>query len=97
MELQGRTLQPQAQRNLCQRPALVHPECHSLHENQGHGNRRALEVLRLARRILGDHGDSNVEARETSKTAENEECEQEVVDRCAETETEGGGGGTNTE
>jgi hypothetical protein len=96
VELQNTSLQPQAQRNLCQRPALVDPECHGLHKDQGHRNRRALKVLRLASRVLGNHGDSNIEARETCETAENEEGEQEVVDGCAEAETECGSCGTYT-
>lgn len=96
VEFQNGSLQPQAQGNLCQRPSLVHPECHGLHKNQGHGNRCALKVLRLASCVFGNHGDGDIEARKTSETAENEEGEQEVVDGCAETETECGGCGTYT-
>jgi hypothetical protein len=97
VELQRSSFQPQAHRNLCQRPALVHPERHSLHEDQRHRNRCAFKVLRLASSVLGNHGDGDVEARETSKTTKNEEAEQKVVDGCAETETEGGSGGAYTE
>jgi hypothetical protein len=97
MELEHRALQPQAHGDLCQRPALVHPESHDLHIDQGHGNRCAFEVLGFAGCVLGDHGDGDVEACETGEAAENEEAEQDVIEGCAKTEGEGGGGRTNAE
>jgi hypothetical protein len=96
VELECRTLKPKTHGNLLQRPALVNPVCHDLHDTQRHGNRRTLKVLALARRILGDHSNRNVEPRQTRKTAEHEEAQEQMVDGCAQTETEGGGSGANT-
>lgn len=53
--------------------------------------------MRFSSRILGDHGDSYVEARKTCEATEHEKGKQKVVERCAKTETECGGGGTDTE
>ena len=93
MKLRDAALQPQAQWNLFKHPSLVHPVCHYLHEDQGHGDRGSLEVLGFARRVFGQHGDCDVEAREAGEAAEDEEGEEEVVERRAETEAEGGGSG----
>jgi hypothetical protein len=97
VELEHGAFQPQAHWHLSQRPALGHPESHDRHEDQRHGDRYAFEILRLAGRILGHHGDGYVEARETGQAAEDEEGEQEVVERRAQTETEGSGSGSDAE
>lgn len=97
MELKHRTLQPQAHRHLRKRPPLVYPVRHDLHVDQAHRDRRALKVLRLAGRVLGHHGDGDVEAREAREAAENEEGQEQVVDRGAETEGEGSGRGADAE
>lgn len=97
VELKRRAFKPKTHGNLLQRPALVNPVCHDLHNTQRHGNRRALEVLALARRILWHHSNRNIEPRETRKTAEHEEAQEQVIDGSAQTETEGSGGGANTE
>ena len=96
MELKRRAFEPQAERHLRERPALVHPVCHNLHHDKRHGDRRALEVLRFAGCVLGHHGDGHVEAREAGEAAEHEEREQDVIDGRAETEAECGGCGGDT-
>jgi hypothetical protein len=62
MELKRGPLEPQAQRDLLERPALVHPVRHDLDYPERHGDRGALEELGFARRVLGDEGCGDVEA-----------------------------------
>lgn len=64
-------------------PAARDPVRHHGGDGQRGGDRGALEVLALPRRVLGEGGDGDVEARETAQTAEHEEGEQERVDGCA--------------
>jgi hypothetical protein len=97
MERKRRAVHPQAKRNLLERPALIHPVRHDLHVDQRHGDGCAFEVLGFAGRVFGNHGDGDVEARETGEAAEDEEGEQDVVDGGAEAEGEGCGGGADTE
>lgn len=92
VKLERGALEPQTEGHLLQRPALVHPIRHDLHHEQRHGNRGALEVLRLAGCVLGDHGDGDVEAGEAGEAAEDEETEENVVEWGAEAEAKGGGG-----
>ena len=76
MKLKRRTLKPKPHRNLFQRPALVHPIRHNLHDTQRHGNGSALKVLALARRILWHHSNGDIEPGQTCKTAEHEEAQE---------------------
>ena len=73
MKLQHGALQPQAQRNLFERPPFVHPVRHDLHNEERHGDGRAFKVARFARRVFGHHGDGYVEARKSGEAAEDEE------------------------
>jgi hypothetical protein len=97
MELKRRALKPKPHRDLLQRPALVNPIRHNLHNKQAHRNRGAFKVLALARRILGHHGNRDVEARKTGEAAEHEEAEQDMINGCAETQAESGSGRGNAE
>jgi hypothetical protein len=97
MELKRGPLEPQAQRDLLERPALVHPVRHDLDYPERHGDRGALEELGFAGCVLGDEGGGDVEAREAREAAEHEEGEEEVVDGGAETEGEGCRGGGDAE
>lgn len=69
------------QRNIRQRPAVPHPHGHPGGDAQRSGDWGALEVARLARRVLGQGGDGDVEAREARQAAEDEEGEEESVER----------------
>ena len=78
-------------------PPLSHPVRHQPRDRQGRRDRRALEVLRFASRVLGHVGDGDVEACQAREAAEHEEGEDEVVERGAEADCEGGGGGGDAE
>lgn len=72
--------------------ARVDPVGHESVEAERCGDRSALEVLRLARGVLGDDGGGDVEAREAGEAAEHEEGEADVVERCAQADGEGDDG-----
>jgi hypothetical protein len=97
MKLEHGPLEPQAQRDLLERPALVHPVRHDLDYPERHGDRGAFEELGFARRVLGDQGCGDVEAREAGQTAQHEEGEEEVVEGGAQAEREGCRGGGDAE
>lgn len=84
VKLEYRPCCPRSQRYILQRPALTDPVCHERSYGERSRNRRAFKVLALARSVLGNVGDGDVEAREACKPAEDEEGQEEVVDRCAE-------------
>lgn len=97
VKLQRRPRQQRTQRQLPMHPALGYPVGHQPRNRQRSRDRRALKVGRFASRVFGDVGDGDVEAREAGQTAENEECEDEVVGGGAEADCEGGGGGGDAE
>lgn len=68
---------------------LRHPPGHEGVEPQRRGDGRALEVARLARRILGDVGCRDVEAGQAREAAEHEDGETGMVEGCAEADAEG--------
>lgn len=45
MEFGSSTLEPEAERDFLEDPAVVHPVGHDLHHEQGHGNRGAFKVF----------------------------------------------------
>lgn len=47
--------------------------------------------------VLGQHGYSHVEPSEAGQTAENEECEEDVIKRGPDTKSECSSGGSETE
>ena len=98
MELKRRACVPRSERNVLQRPAIPHPVCHHcvFHENGGR-NWRALEVFALARCVLGECSDGDIEACETRETAEDEEGEENVVEWCTQAQCKGSASGRDTE
>lgn len=70
-------------------PALAHAERHPGADEQARGDREALEVLGLARVVLGDEGDGRVEAREAGNARADEERQEGRVDRGAQAERPG--------
>ena len=78
-------------------PALRQPVGHDSIHAERSGNRSSLEVLALASLILGQDGDSDVEASETCETAKNEEGKTESVGDGSETKGEGDHSGGDTE
>lgn len=96
MKLPRRPRTPRPQWNILQRPPIPHPvRHHGVFNKNGSWNRCALEVLALARGILGQHGDGNVKARKAREAAQDEEGEEDVVGGGAEAKGEGGAGGCN--
>lgn len=65
------------------------PVGHEGVEAQRGGDRGALKVLCLARRVLGDVGRGDVEAGEARQAAEDKEGEEDVVERGAQANGEG--------
>ena len=88
MEFEDRSLQPQAHWDILQNPALADPVSHQGSDGQRGGDGGSLEVFALSRLILGNIGNRDVETCKTSQAAENEECKDEMVDRCAEPNSE---------
>lgn len=79
-------------------PAHPGPHGHDARQGQtGEGDRGALEVLGLARLVLGEHGDGDVEASQTGEAAEGVEGQDERVERGAEADGEGEDGGGSAE
>lgn len=64
-------------------PILTNPVTHEQACPQRCRNRQTLEVFRLARCVLGEHGDGDVVSGQTSKTAKNEVGQHAVVNGCA--------------
>lgn len=91
VELVDGALGPGAHGQVLQHPALADPVGHERCDRERGGDRRALEVLALARGVLGHVGHADVEAREPGQAAEHEEREEEVVDGRAEADGERGG------
>lgn len=97
MHLKHTARAPHTKRYISMRPAIADPPSHGTRKRERSRDRRALEVLALARRVLGQHGDGHVEAREAGQAAEDEEGEEDVVEGGADAEGEGGAGGGDAE
>lgn len=78
-------------------PAAVDPVGHQGVEAEGGGDGGALEVLGLARGVLGDDGGGDVEAGEAGEAAQDEEGEAEVVEGRAQANGKGYYGGGEAE
>lgn len=78
-------------------PAAVHPVRHHGVEPEGRRYGRALKVLGLASRVLGDGGRGHVEACETGEAAQHEEGQTHVVEGRAYADGEGNNGGGQAE
>lgn len=80
-----------------QHPAIVHPPGHHTVHAQRGGDGRALEVLALARGVLGQGADGDVEARKAREAAEDEEGQKDGVGEGAHANGEGDHGGGDAE
>jgi len=67
-------------------PALVHADGHAGADEQARRDREALEILALARVVLGHERDGRVEPREARDAGADEEREEGRVDRGAQAE-----------
>lgn len=97
MKLPHRPRAPNSQWDILQNPSLTNPIRHERCNGQGSWDRSAFEILGFSGSIFGHVGDCDIEAREASQSAEDEESEEEVVDWGAETDCEGCCGGGEAE
>lgn len=97
VELENSTLANNAKGNVCVSPALGHPVGHKRGNRQSGGDRSTLKVFRLSSLVLGQNSHGNVEASQAGQAAEDEEGQEEVVERGANTHGERGGGGGEAE
>lgn len=92
MELERGPLEHCTERQIVVDPTLGDPIGHQGVQTQSGGDRRALKVRRLARRIFGNRGNGHVESCQTGQTAKDEKGQEDVVDWRAQAEAEGYGG-----
>jgi hypothetical protein len=97
VHLERRARKPHAARECLVYPTLRDPIAHERVQPECGWDGRALKVLGLAGRVLGDRGYCYVEAGETCQPAENEEGEAEVVEGGADADCEGDGRGGDAE
>jgi hypothetical protein len=96
MKLQ-QALTHKSKRDSVMNHTLRSPPSHQHHNAESSRNRSSLKVFRLSGCILGKRLDGNVEARQTRKSAENEEGEQYRVEEGTESERKGARGGGHAE
>lgn len=97
VELKDRALGNQTERNVLVGPAFGDPVSHQTDNTQSSRDRGALEVFGLSALILRENSDRDVESSQAGKAAENEESEENVIDRGADTEREGSSSGGEAE
>lgn len=97
VEFEDRTLCNEAKRDVLMGPALGDPVGHERDDCQCSGDGSAFEVFRLSGLILGQNGHSHVKPSQTGQTAENKECEEQVIERCTDTKRESCSGGSEAE
>lgn len=97
VKLEGGTRECRAERDVVQYPTIVHPVCHDAVEAKRRWDRGAFEVLGLARCVLGEQLNRDVEPGEARETAENVEGQKEVVQRRAHANSHGATSGRDTE
>lgn len=97
VELEDSTLASDAKGNVLMCPALGHPVGHKGGNRQSCGDRGAFEVFRLSSLILRQNSDCNVEPSQAGQTTEDEEGQEDVIKRCANTKGECGRGGRKAE
>ncbi len=72
-------------------PPLTDGPRHGTHHAQTRRDGRALEIPGFPRRVFGQAGHGDVEAREAREAAQDEEGEEEAVERRAEAQSKGSG------
>lgn len=97
VELENGILANDTKGNVLVSPALGNPVSHKGGNRQSCGDRGAFEVLRLSSLVLGQNSHCNVEPSQAGQAAEDEEGQEEVVKRGANTNGECGGSGRKTE
>lgn len=97
VEFEDSALSDETERNVVMSPALGYPVGHETGNAQSGRDRCALKVLRLAALILRENSNCDVEASQAGQTAENEESQENMVERGANTERKGSGSGGEAE
>lgn len=97
VDLKRSAWEPHTKGKVVKDPSLREPVCHDRVHAKRSRDRSALEVLALARGVLGQHSDRHVEAGKADKARQNEERERDGVGNGAESNREGDHGGGNTE
>ena len=97
VKLESGALEPDTEGKVVVNPALRQPVGHDSIHTERSRNRSSLEVLALASLVLGQDGNSDVEASETGETAKNEKGKTESVGDGSETKGESDHSGGDTE
>lgn len=97
VELERSALQPRAEGQLVERPALTSPVRHEGVGAQRGRDGGALKVRGLSRGVVRQVGGGDVEAREAGQAAEHKEDEEEVVNGRAHADCEGDASGSQAE
>lgn len=96
VKLESRALEPDTEGEVVVDPALREPVGHDGIHTERSGDGCSLKVLALASLILGQDGDSDVEASKASEAAQNEEGETSGIGEGAEAKSKGDHSGSNT-
>ncbi len=97
VEFEHGALQQSTKGDVLENPAVVQPVRHNSVQDKGCGDGCALKVFALSSRILGQHGDGNVESRQTSQTAQDEEHKADGVKDRSQAQGECDHGRSDTE
>lgn len=97
VKFQGRAFKPHAKRQFPQNPIIVYPVSHNAIKGQRGWNGGAFEEVALARGVLGEDGNSDVESSEAREAAENEECQPNRIGNRSKANGKSDHGGSNTE
>lgn len=93
VQLEGAALEQDAAGDFPENPPPAHPPGHDGVDAEGRRDRRALEVARLARRVLGDRRRRHVEPRQPREPAQHEHRQEHRVERRAQPDAERHAGG----
>lgn len=93
MKLPAQSLSSHAERHGVPEPAIIDPNRHPRGNDQTARDGRTLKVLCLPARIMRHVISRDIEPRQSGQPAQGEEGEQDVVERGADAEGEGGAGG----
>lgn len=97
MELENRSLEPNAKGKIVMNPALREPIGHDSVHAERSGNGSPFEILALARGVLWKNRNGNIEAGEASEATQNKEGKANSVGERTEAKSEGDHGGSDAE
>lgn len=97
VELEQCTSEDGAKGDAIQDPTLLQPVSHEGIQTQRRRNGSALEELALARGVLGQNSDSNVETSKSGQSTQNKKGETKFISRSSKANGEGDHSGSDTE